>query len=137
GGVVPFQAGARGAADAGRVTVGPVPGGGKSRGAKPDAEGTIHLFSNTADGPQYVKSTDGAKSFSKPMPIVDRASRRPNLEFLAWDMAVSPQGCVHVAMGTNAWKLKLPQEEWGFLYARLEPGADTFSPVQNLNHKPS
>src|SRR5207244_11476198 len=82
---------------AGKVTTVPVPGGGQPLAAKTDAEGTIHLVFNTADGPQYVNSTDQAKSFGKPIPIVDRASRRPNLEFSAWDMAVSPQGYLHVA----------------------------------------
>ena len=52
-------------------------------------------------------------------------------------MAVGKGGRVHVAMGTNAWKLKLPQEEWGFFYASLDPGATAFSPVRNINRKPS
>ena len=52
-------------------------------------------------------------------------------------MAVGKGGRVHVAMGTNAWKLKLPQEEWGFFYASLDPGASAFSPVRNINKKPS
>jgi hypothetical protein len=28
-------------------------------------------------------------------------------------------------------------EEWGFFYAYLDPGADAFSPVRNINKKPS
>jgi hypothetical protein len=52
-------------------------------------------------------------------------------------MAVGQGGRVHVAMGTNAWKLKLPQEEWGFFYANLDPGSSAFSPVRNINRKPS
>ena len=52
-------------------------------------------------------------------------------------MAVGKGGRVHVAMGTNAWKLKLPQEEWGYFYASLDPGASAFSPVRNINRKPS
>jgi len=42
-----------------------------------------------------------------------------------------------VALGTNAWKLKLPQEEWGFYYARLEPSATAFSTLRNINRTPS
>ena len=38
-------------------------------------------------------------------------------------------------MANNAWKLKLPQEEWSLYYASLAPGAKAFSPVQNLNRK--
>jgi hypothetical protein len=52
-------------------------------------------------------------------------------------MAVGAGGRVHVAMGTNAWKLKLPQEEWGFFYASLDATAGSFSPVRNINRKPS
>ena len=59
------------------------------------------------------------------------------LEYSAWDMAVGKGGRVHVAMGTNAWKLKLPQEEWGFFYASIDPGVSAFSHVRNINRKPS
>jgi len=52
-------------------------------------------------------------------------------------MAVGKSGRIHVAMITNAWKLKLPQDEWGLYYAHFDPGAQAFSPVRNLNRKPS
>jgi hypothetical protein len=97
----------------------------------------VHLVFNGTDGPQYARSTDGGKTFAAAVSIVDQASRKPGLEFSVWDIAVGPDGRVHVAMGTNAWKLKLPEPEWGFFYARLEPGAKEFTPVQNLNRKPS
>ena len=119
------------------VAVIAVPGGGQPNCAKIDAEGTIHLVFQSAEGPQYANSTDQGKTFSRPIPIVDRQSRKPGLEFSAWDMAVGPEGRVHVVMGTNAWKLKLPKEEWGCFYARLDPGLKTFTPVANINHKPS
>jgi hypothetical protein len=125
------------AAPAGEVTTIAVPSGGKPVAAKTDAQGTIHLLYASSDGPQYVKSTDGGKSFNQPIAVVDQKSQRPGLEFTAWDMAVGKGGAVHVAMGTNAWKLKLPKEEWAFFYARLDPGAEAFTPVRNLNHHPS
>jgi hypothetical protein len=40
-------------------------------------------------------------------------------------------------MSTNAWKLKLPQAEWGYYFSTLDPGAKNFSSVRNINHKPS
>ena len=52
-------------------------------------------------------------------------------------MAVEPNGRVHVALGTNACKLKLPRDEWGFFYTQLAPEASAFEPVRNINHKPS
>ena len=120
-----------------RVTTVPIPGRGQPLVAKADAEGAIHLLFGTADGPQYVKSLDKGKTFSAAIPVVDRASRRPGLEFHGEDMVVGQGGRIHVAMGTNAWNLKLPENEWGFYYARLEPGAKAFEPVRNINNKPS
>lgn len=114
-----------------------VPNGGRPVAAKCDSEGTIHLVYDTDDGPQYVKSSDNGKTFTRAMPIVDRGSRKPGLEFSAWDLAVGEGGSVHVALSTNAWKLKLPEEEWGYFYGRLAPGAKQFAPLRNINRKPS
>lgn len=120
-----------------RVTIVPVPNHGQPVAAKTDAEGTIHLLYDSADGPQYVKSTDSGKTFSPAIAVVDEASRKPGLEFHGADMAVGKGQRVHVAMSTNAWKLKLPVEEWAFHYASLDSGAKAFSPVRNINRKPS
>lgn len=121
---------------AGKVTTIVAPDGGQPLSAKVDATGVVHLLMNSSDGPKYGRSTDGGNTFSNVILILDRASRIPGLEFTAWDLAVSPNGWVHVAMGTNAWKLKLPKEDWGFFYTSLEPGADSFAPVRNINRKP-
>ena len=114
-----------------------VPSGGHAMAAKTDSQGTIHLVFNSAEGPQYANSRDNGKSLSKPVSLVDRASRKPGLDFEIWDMAVTLEGAIHVALGNNAWKLKLPQEEWGFFYTRLLPDETEFAPLKNLNHKPS
>jgi len=119
------------------VTTVAVPHGGQPATAKTDAQGTIHLLFHSPHGPQYVRSLDKGKTFSKPIRVVDRGSQKPGLEFDVWDMAVGPAGRVHVALGTNAWKLKLPKDEWGFFYARLDPGEPAFTRVRNINHKPS
>src|SRR3990172_9048399 len=99
-----------------RVRVIPVPNHGEPAAAKADADGTIHLLYHSPDGPQYVKSTDNGNTFSAPIPVVDPASRKPGLEFQIWDMAVGKGGRLHVAMSTNAWKLKLPENEWAYYY---------------------
>jgi hypothetical protein len=119
------------------VTTVPVPEGGRPVAARVDGEGTIHLLYNSADGPKYVKSSDSGKTFDAPIPVVDEGSRKPGLEFEGWDMAVGKANRVHVAMGTNAWKLKLPEKEWGFYYTSLDPGAKAFAPVRNINGTPS
>jgi len=120
-----------------RVTTLPTPERGQPVSAKIDSDGTIHLLYGSSNGPRYAKSTDNGKSFSTPISVVDRASRNPGLQFDVWDVAIGKGGSVHVAMGTNAWKLKLPQEEWGFFYARLDPSAKEFATVRNINRKPS
>jgi hypothetical protein len=128
--------GGEGAAINSGTTV-PVPEGGSPVAARTDAEGTIHLLYNSADGPKYAKSSNNGNTFEPPIPVVDEASRKPGLVFEGWDMAVGKGNRVHVAMGTNAWKLKLPEKEWGFYYTSLDPGAKAFAPVRNINGTPS
>ena len=120
-----------------QVTTVPVPDRGRPVVAKTDAEGTIHLLYDSEDGPKYARSTDGGRTFGPAMPVVGGEQRTAGLEYSAWDMAVGQGGRIHVAMSTNAWKLKLPQEEWAYFHARLDPGATAFSPVRNINRKPS
>jgi hypothetical protein len=122
---------------ASKVTSVPVPGGGQPVVAKIDKEGVIHLLYNSENGPRYAKSTTGGRTFDPPISVVVGVPRTEGLEYSAEDMAIGKDGRVHVAMGTNAWKLRLPQEEWGLYYASLDPGAATFSSVRNINRKPS
>jgi hypothetical protein len=120
-----------------KVTVVPVPALGRPVVAMTDADGAIHLLCDSEGGPKYAKSIDGGVTFSSAIPVVSGGSQTAGLEYSAWDMAVGKGGRVHVAMSTNAWKLKLPPEEWGFFYARLDPGSTAFSAVRNINRKPS
>src|SRR6266498_4302324 len=120
-----------------RVSMIHVPGGFKVVKAQLGADGTLHLLLDAENGPRYVKSLDAGVTFSAPMTIVDAASRKPGLKFQGEDLAVGKDGRVHVAMSNNAWKLKLPEEEWGFHYASLALGANAFAPVRNVNRKPS
>jgi hypothetical protein len=119
------------------VTTVAVPDGGKPAVARVDGGGTIHLLYNSASGPRYVQSSNNGKTFEPPVPVLDEGSRRPGLLFEAWDMAVGRGNRVHVAMGTNAWQLKLPEKEWGFYYTSLDAGAKAFAPVRNINGTPS
>jgi len=132
-----FVSATRGEESANRINVIRVPSADKVLKAERSADGTIHLLTDAADGPQYLKSKDDGRTFSSPIAIVNAAAQKPGLKFSAWDLAVGQAGRVHVAMGNNAWKLKLPQEEWSLYYSNLAPGAKAFSPVRNLNRKPS
>ena len=119
------------------VTLVAVPERGKPVVARTDDAGLIHLLCDSEHGPIYAQSSDLGLTFRRTIPVVHPLSRPAGLEYSAWDMAIGKGGRVHVAMSTNAWKIKLPQEEWGFFYANLDPGAAAFSPVRNINRKPS
>ena len=56
-----------------------------------------------------------------------RAPQPAGLVFEGKDIAIGQRGRVHVVMWTNAYKLKLPQEEWGLHYASLDPEASLFA----------
>ena len=122
---------------AGKVMTVAVPGGGKPVVARTGKDGTVHLLFDSEEGPKYVKSTDGGATFSAAIPVVRGGSQAGGLEYSAWDMAIGKGGRVHVAMGTNAWKLKLPEDEHGLFHASLDPDAAAFSPVRGINRKPS
>ena len=82
------------------VTTVSVPMGGQAMAARTDAMGTIHLVFDSPDGPHYVSSGDNGQTFSEPIALVDSASKKPGLEFITWDMAVTANGG-----GTcGAWK---------------------------------
>jgi len=119
------------------VTVRRVPEGLRPEFARVDAQGTIHLVAHADGGLRYCQSRDGGRTFSSPTPVVRGGEFPPGLEFEVWDVVVSDRGDVHVALGTNAWKLKRPHAEWGLYYARRRAAAGDFEPVRNLNARPS
>lgn len=123
--------------DSARVRALRVPGALQILKAELASDGAIHVLADSKSGPQHVLTRDGGATFSKPISVVDEAARRPGLEFGVWDAAIERDGRVHVVLGTNAWKLKLPKEEWGCFYTSLAPGTNAFTPVRNINHKPS
>ena len=131
--ILPSDAGER----TDRVTAIRLPTAGQPVKAQLGTDGTIHLLLDSTDGPLYVRSQDAGATFSAPIAVVDAASQKPDLKYHVEDLAVGQGGRVHAALANNAWKLKLPQEHWGLYYASLKPGAKAFSPVRNLNRKPS
>jgi len=118
------------------VTIGREPDGVKMVQARAGADGTIHLLFQKGEMPFYAASTDGGKTVGPAIPVI-KAKPAAGLEFLGWDMAVTEKGRVIVVMGNNAWKLKLPQDQWGMYMAALEPGAKGFGPVAPVNGVPS
>jgi hypothetical protein len=120
-----------------QVTIGKTPDGAKMIDAAASADGTIHLLFQKNNMPFYATSTDGGKSVTPSIPVIKSVTAVKGLEFLAWDFAVTPDGKVIVVMGNNAWKLKLPQDQWGMYMAVLPPKATTFQPTRALNGMPS
>lgn len=120
-----------------RVTVVSTGGKGQPTVARIDRSGTMHVISDAPDGPWYCRSTDGGKTFTRPLAVVNSAVRRPGLVFTTFDLAIGQAGRLHVALATNAWKLKLPQSEWGFYYTTLDPKSAEFAPLRNINQRPS
>jgi hypothetical protein len=122
-----------------RVFVIQTPNGGEPAEARIGSDGTIHLIYNSPSEriPYYVKSTNHGETFSSPIAVVDKSSRKPGLTFSAAAMAVGQRGAVYVAMMTDNWKLKLPGVPEGMVLAELSPGAHEFAPVRSLNGKPS
>ena len=114
-----------------------VPNGGQAVAAKITEDGTLHLLYNSGDIPYYAKSSDGGGTFSSPIAVVDKASRKPGLDFSGMSMAAGKGDTVYVAMITNNWKTKLPDVPDGFIYSTLAPGAKAFTPVRSLNRLPS
>ena len=119
------------------VTTASVPGGGKPVAARADREGAIHLLFDSPGGPAYARSTDDGATFGPIVKVVGDGPKPAGLEYEGWDLAVGRGGRVHVAVGNNAWKLKLPEDEWGYFYARLDPGATAFTPIANLSRGPA
>jgi hypothetical protein len=120
-----------------RVRAIPTPDGGSPQHAIATADGTVHLLYEKDNEPFYVKSTDGGATFGAPLRLVDDASKKPELEFNVWDMALGKGGVVYAVLGNNAWKLKLPKDQWGLFLTTLEPNAKAFTPLRNINHEPS
>jgi len=122
---------------ANRVLIIHTPKGGEPVDAKMSTDGTIHLLYNSGDIPYYVTSTDHGASFATPISVVNKEARRSGLVFDGWGIAVGKDGTVHAAMSTNNWKIKLSDVPEGFVYAKLAPGAKSFTPVTSLNKRPS
>ena len=113
------------------------PDGGAPQHALTGPDGAIHLLFQKDGEPFYAKSTDGGATFSPALRLVDDASKKPELEFEVWDMALGKGGQVCAVLGNNAWKLKLPKDQWGLFFTTLEPNAKAFTPLRNINHEPS
>jgi len=121
----------------GKVALVRVPNGGQAAAATVTKVGTMHLLYNSGDIPYYVKSSDGGASFSPPIAVVNKASRKPGLVFSGTSMAMGRGNALYVAMITNNWQTKLPDVPDGFIYATLAPGAKAFTPVRSLNRRAS
>jgi len=111
-------------------------------GAKPvralqATDGEVYVLADSDNGPVCFHSADYGVSFSNPIRLVDEASIQPGLEFHVWDAAIGHSGKLFVALGTNAWKLKLPKDQWGYFLATIDREKLQLLSLHNINHRPS
>jgi hypothetical protein len=128
---------AQAADGSGVVHVRSTPEHGQAVIARTGTDGKIHLVFQTHGVLRYASSSDEGQTFGRSLPVVTGKPAREGLEYMCWDMVVGHDGRVHVMLGTNAWKLKLPQDEWGGFYVSLAPGGTEFSPPRNISRRPS
>lgn len=64
--------------------------------------GVIHVVADGPGGPRYARSTDDGMTFGPALPMVIATGLPAGLEFAAEDLAVGPDGRVHVALSSNA-----------------------------------
>ena len=114
-----------------------VPHSGIAPDAEVDGEGNIHLVYMSDDDIYYVTSEDGGQRFSEPLRVNSDAGTAQAGAYRGPDVAVAPDGRVHVVWYTNAFQRQLPSEAWGVHYAYRDPSDTSFVAARNLNHTPS
>jgi hypothetical protein len=121
-----------------RVRVVSPPEQGEVPDAEIDRDGTIHIAYVVGENAYYASSRDNGETFSAPIRINSEAETvHPPHMYRGPDLALGSMGRVHVIWYANAYQRKLPQDQWGVFYSRLDPEKRTFAPSRNLNHTPS
>ena len=121
----------------GKVNIFPPPEGGSVPDAEIDSAGVIHLAYVKGNDLYYVKSADEGKTFSAPLRVNGEPGFVSGGMFRGPDLAVGRGGRIHIIWYNDASKQARPKDQWGVTYARLEPGAKSFTVEKNLNHLPS
>lgn len=124
-------------ADAGDVEVIQTPHEGIAPDAEVDGRGVIHLVYVSGEDVYYVRSSDRGKTFSPPIRVNSEPGTAYGGKYRGPDIAVGKKGRVHVVWYTNAYQRKLPKDQWGVFYTRLNASGTAFEPARNLNRLPS
>jgi len=123
---------------AGEVKVAATPNGGMVPDAEIDRQGVVHVAYVTGENVYYVKSSDEGSTFTAPIRVNSETdTAHPANMYRGPDLALGKDGRVHVIWYCNAYQRKLPQDQWGVMYAHLNEAKNAFVPSRNLNHKPS
>ena len=126
------------ASSAERVRVVSTPGGGQVPDAEIDQLGTVHVAYVSGQDAYYARSGDSGQTFSAPLRInSEPGSVHPPNMYRGPDLAIGAAGRVHIIWYANAYQRKLPQDQWGVFYSKVDPAQPAFAASQNLNHKPS
>ena len=122
---------------AGGVKVIQTPNGGIVPDAEVDGRGVIHLVYVSGEDVYYVTSSDRGETFSPPIRVNSEPGTAYGGRYRGPDVAVGKNGQVHVVWYTNAYQRKLPKDQWGVFYTRLNASGTGFEPARNLSRRPS
>jgi hypothetical protein len=114
-----------------------LPAGAMVPDAEVDADGIIHVAYLKDDDVFYVRSNNEGTTFAEPIRVNTEAGFAYGARFRGPDLAVGKDHRVHVIWYNAGYQQKRPQDEWGVMYARLEPGTKRFGKDCNLNQRPS
>lgn len=107
----------------------------------PDAEidrhGFVHVAYVSGNDVYYLRSEDNGETFSVPIRVNSETGFASGGLFRGPDIAVDEADRVHVVWYNNAYVQDRPKDEWGVMYAQLNPGEASFGPNRNLDQTPS
>jgi hypothetical protein len=124
-------------AEVGPVRVVNVPGNGYAADAVIAPDGTAHIVYVDSTDLYYTSSRDGGQSFSAPLRVNSQEGNVLGGRFRGPDIDLGADGILHVIWYNLAYQLGLPQDQWGVIYARIDPATEKVSGERHLNARPS
>jgi len=100
-------------------------------------DGVLHVAYVQGNDLYYIRSGDGGATFSTPLRVNSEPGFVSGGMFRGPDLAVDSAGRVHVIWYNDGYRQKRPPEQWGVMYARLDPDSAAFSRSRNLGLRPS
>jgi hypothetical protein len=99
-----------------------LPSGATMPNAAIDAAGAVHAVYVSRNDLHYVSSSDGGRTFTRPVRINSRPGFAASGLFRGPEIAVGAGGALHVTWYNRAWQQDMPLTDYGVMYSRLHPG---------------